>query len=493
MKTMMPNDTRALLGDDADRCESRSLFKDRFPNPSAKDGRDGNPRREWYQTMIGKKPTPEGANARLKWLLRLGRNSGAKVLYGQLQSRLMVDMGGGVMENANLCIDRYGLPLISGSAVKGCAHRMAMQHLKSMCEDGSDNTDIASSLADIAMVFGWSDTDWCDGRRTARKKESGSFYSDFEWACRSAENPSLNWAEIKIAAANQLLARFPGWQKKDPEKPWMDLPNFGGCVGFLPAYALMSPKSLPPSELPLKMPALGTLELDVLTCHHPDYYKDPSKGDASDTENPNPVVFPAVGSGHVFAFPLMLLRHDASYVEKAGEWLSDGLRILGIGAKTAAGYGWFECLGDLNSPFGRALLKDEADAVAAAKEDLRLAKERELDAIKKAEDDRKKEEDARKKAIIDALPPDQRLDKEFELLDDNQFRGKYDRFTALSSEEQAAVVKALRLPEDQPGSRLNMWISFKKKAEKGGKPARLVEAIRKKSREMFPGKEGRMP
>ena len=42
-------------------------------------------------------------------------------------SRLMVDLAGGVMENANLNLDRYGLPRIPGSAIKGLARRMALQ------------------------------------------------------------------------------------------------------------------------------------------------------------------------------------------------------------------------------------------------------------------------------------------------------------------------------------------------------------------------------
>jgi CRISPR/Cas system CMR subunit Cmr6 (Cas7 group RAMP superfamily) len=48
----------------------------------------------------------------------------------------MVNMAGGVMENAGLCLDRFGLPYIPGSAVKGCARRTALAALREWCETG---------------------------------------------------------------------------------------------------------------------------------------------------------------------------------------------------------------------------------------------------------------------------------------------------------------------------------------------------------------------
>src|SRR5208282_3126445 len=93
----------------------------------------------------------------------------------QLQSRLMVNMAGGVMENAGLCLDRFGLPYIPGSAVKGCARRMAIQRLIEV-ELPSVKSDL---LIQIALAFGWGEQDW------SSEKTDGRFKSDFAYAAGS--------------------------------------------------------------------------------------------------------------------------------------------------------------------------------------------------------------------------------------------------------------------------------------------------------------------
>jgi CRISPR-associated protein Cmr6 len=100
-----------------------------------------------------------------------------------------------------------------------------------------------------------------------------------------------------------------------------------GTVAFLAAFPLDDAK----------------IELDVVTCHHPAY----CRGDrqvATDDENPEPHVFPAVAQGSVFRFVVLPVVHrvGAQDVADAIGWLKHGLCSLGVGAKTAAGYGWFE-------------------------------------------------------------------------------------------------------------------------------------------------------
>jgi hypothetical protein len=89
------------------------------------------------------------------------------------------------------------------------------------------------------------------------------------------------------------------------------------------------------------VPTPGKLELDVVTCHHRDYYGGKLQV-ATDTEEPNPVLFPAVAPGHVFTFALHKLRNgSAAELQRARTWLQTGLQTFGLGAKTNAGYGWF--------------------------------------------------------------------------------------------------------------------------------------------------------
>ncbi len=86
------------------------------------------------------------------------------------------------------------------------------------------------------------------------------------------------------------------------------------------------------------------LEVDVLTCHHPDYYsqKKDHPRKATDDEDPIPVFFPVVKKGATFEFVVRPLpRGDSALAERALELLTSALKTNGIGAKTAAGYGWF--------------------------------------------------------------------------------------------------------------------------------------------------------
>jgi hypothetical protein len=46
MPFLIPSDTRAVLGEDAEKCESRSLFMDRFALPGAQKEE----RKKWFDT-----------------------------------------------------------------------------------------------------------------------------------------------------------------------------------------------------------------------------------------------------------------------------------------------------------------------------------------------------------------------------------------------------------------------------------------------------------
>lgn len=100
----------------------------------------------------------------------------------------------------------------------------------------------------------------------------------------------------------------------------------GGLV-FLDAY---------PSRWP-------RLAIDIVNCHHPAYYDDlearRDRADPVDWENPNPVYFLSVDRGAVFRFRIVPRAGAAADLAIAWDWLKTGLDWLGIGAKTAAGYG----------------------------------------------------------------------------------------------------------------------------------------------------------
>ena len=151
----LSHDTAIALGVERDgvnfrHCHSRSLMLDRLANPAL----DKDDRRDFFLNAFKKPPVRDRLAAWQSFLSSAAGLSAEAILFAQLQSRLMVNMAGGVMENAGLCLDRFGVPYIPGSAVKGCARRMAIQNLLEAREAKELADELGRLLADIALVFG---------------------------------------------------------------------------------------------------------------------------------------------------------------------------------------------------------------------------------------------------------------------------------------------------------------------------------------------------
>jgi len=485
MPTLMPTDTAAILGQNAEKCDSRSLLLDRFvyDHPTMDEARrlhlsrvceDASrfvqaTRAKWQnecresrneaerrklqaylddtatlarRTAFVGPAEPKTASESKRTFMKAvaGEN---EILHAQLQSRLMVNMAGGVMENAGLCLDRFGLPYIPGSAVKGCARRAALAALHEWCEaggkpehkpTGADNplapccaafTTPAEMLAAIARVFGWCEQDWSDRRNQ----------SDFLWAC------GPNHREVAQTAAQTLAAHF-GWEiaEKHPDTPWKSLPNFAGSVSFLPAYPvdLDQPSKLDQPRkvdgLPLEVPPLGKLELDVVTCHHRDYYAGKSPT-ATDTEEPVPVVFPAVAPGHVFAFAIARLRGaDAQLIQHARTWLATGLSVFGLGAKTAAGYGWFDCC---------QRVQDTVASIIQRITEKHRKEQEEAEGKRRAEEAKKAAEKAERDRLANA-PPHEKFRAEYSKLADEPFATQSKKYHEMTDDQRHGFVLALK-------------------------------------------------
>ena len=83
-------------------------------------------------------------------------------------------------------------------------------------------------------------------------------------------------------------------------------------------------------------------EVDILNVHHREYYAG-NANVALDNEKPILCYFPTVKAGTEFCFRILRLE-DLSHatLKQVVNWLKVGLSINGVGAKTAAGYGWFD-------------------------------------------------------------------------------------------------------------------------------------------------------
>jgi CRISPR type III-B/RAMP module RAMP protein Cmr6 len=201
---------------------------------------------------------------------------------------MMVDHAGGVLESAGLCLNqRTSTPFIPGSAVKGCARAAALARVKEL-EPPALKTAL---LVAILRVFGWSPAE-----------------------VRTPESSDLRWAY------GAPLPDFP--EKTD---------SYEGVVAFLPAFPTTQPE----------------LVIDMLACHHAKYYQE-KRQEATDDEGPNVQTFPAVEAGVEFLFAVVpssggeRLGSDADNLcRQALGYLKEGLEHFGIGAKAAAGYGYF--------------------------------------------------------------------------------------------------------------------------------------------------------
>lgn len=107
-----------------------------------------------------------------------------------------------------------------------------------------------------------------------------------------------------------------------------------GDVAFLDAHAVLREGEV-------------DLELDIVTPHFQSYYGVNGNENALDEESPIPNVFPAVAKGITFEFALIVHTTRISDAEAkdvlktARECLEYALNHLGVGAKTASGYGRF--------------------------------------------------------------------------------------------------------------------------------------------------------
>lgn len=139
-------------------------------------------------------------------------------------------------------------------------------------------------------------------------------------------------AALKNGLANSDLAEIFGTTKQ------------AGVVDFLDGWLRPTPAR--------------TLQLDTITVHHPGYYRDGSEW-PTDFDDPNPVAFLSVPAGLSFEIAIV---GRGDWAKLAADLLRWGLEHLGLGGKTNAGYGGFEC-----SEAKQMLSPEEAEAKARFK------------------------------------------------------------------------------------------------------------------------------
>jgi CRISPR-associated protein Cmr6 len=172
---------------------------------------------------------------------------------------------------------------------------------------------------------------------------------------------------------------------------------------------------------------------DVLTVHFPNYYR--GQQSADDRQSPNPVKFYAVrgkGARVVFSVDIESCKLD-DLPEVMTHWITSALCELGIGSKTASGYGRFSSV--------RNVTGDVVDDWRTKKQ-----QELELQAQVREDEERRRQEEA----LLASLNEGERLAYEIAQLSTDQLdsdRSKsvlFEQVQALSGGEQQVAASALK-------------------------------------------------
>lgn len=110
------------------------------------------------------------------------------------------------------------------------------------------------------------------------------------------------------------------------------------------------------------------LAQEIVTVHHPEYYKSAGAQEATDFDSPVPNAQIAIRGGFLFAVECA----SHAWADFARDVLARALSDWGIGGKTAAGYGRFRCDVDLEAKLAKA--REDA-AIAGLPPDQRLRAE----------------------------------------------------------------------------------------------------------------------
>ncbi|WP_029214548.1 type III-B CRISPR module RAMP protein Cmr6 [Kallotenue papyrolyticum] len=100
---------------------------------------------------------------------------------------------------------------------------------------------------------------------------------------------------------------------------------------------------------------------DVITVHHPDYYVGDNPAPPADWDNPNPVPFLTATGRYLVA-----LAGPELWVDTALSIVGMALRDIGIGAKTAAGYGRMQLLDMEGQPIRLPAARGSAQTAATS-------------------------------------------------------------------------------------------------------------------------------
>ncbi|HRE46692.1 MAG TPA: type III-B CRISPR module RAMP protein Cmr6 [Aggregatilineales bacterium] len=324
---LVPEDSRGLINDDrVGKCVNLSLLLGRYvPQEAITNNLNWRPndkgdkrkyRDGWLQEVVCQQ-FDLGRNSAWQTLLKAQyarwqqRTQGAARFTARSLGRLIVGLGGkGPMEFGLTVQHVCGLPIIPGSALKGLTRAYALltiaaQFNISLLNSKELNEGKLSSHLDLL-----------DAALAGVKEDREKMWGELLHAVSKLDRKGL-----EDDPAARAYAEVFGSQDAA-----------GTCVFFDAVIAGVE-----------GLPKQGKLfKVDVMTPHFNSYYQ--GNGAPHDAEYPVPVPFLTVTHGVTFAFAVAARKGHTPPLDTVTGWLQAALNELGIGAKTAAGYGVFNVL-----------------------------------------------------------------------------------------------------------------------------------------------------
>ncbi|GIU81028.1 MAG: type III-B CRISPR module RAMP protein Cmr6 [Acidobacteria bacterium] len=312
----LPQDTRALAQSHAGQCLNYGLRIERLLPCNAqtweltKQAKERQGVRAFNQGDLQR--IVSAHKARWEAMLNDYRQRGyeTRAFTMRAASRVIVGLGAESVLETSIRLHRiYGFPIIPGSALKDLARSYALwQVAEQLGVPVLSSEDVAAREK--------------SGRRTPIQILEA--YLD-----EPDEKRRSHWLEnLKKDEAMPESAKLRSLDFATVEEKTKSFRSAFGTIGG--AGQVIFFDAVPAN------PATLRLDLDVMNPHYSSYYQGGNTPPA-DYLNPVPVFFLAIAPDSEFMFAVA--SKNATLAQQAQAWLQAGLREMGIGAKTTAGYG----------------------------------------------------------------------------------------------------------------------------------------------------------
>jgi CRISPR-associated protein Cmr6 len=321
MEYLVPNQTRNALTHYEGRCRNMGLVLSRYipgeviRNDTHPSGRYTKWQDVWFKGQVSQYgPGDNGELAKLieanvkRWLELAERSLHFKATT---TSRMAIGLGTNtVLENGLTLHHVTGLPYIPGSALKGLARAYALYFIADKFGVPTIQEGEANVLSQLENVL----------ELPLDSEARGKAFDKLD--------------EILTLAGRKPLDRrhLDEFLMKQPFHLAFGSQEAAGVVVFHDAVVAGIPKD-------------GLYDVDVMTPHFPEYYSSQGATPPADNQNPIPIQYLTVAKEVTFHFAVGLRSSLDEGLEVAQSFahaaLKRGLRELGVGSKTNAGYGYF--------------------------------------------------------------------------------------------------------------------------------------------------------